>query len=63
MTAEAESRYRQLMGDAPFDRQDAALAARCPRCWAPPGLPHSPLCPDHVEQEQAGPADDQEPLF
>ncbi|MCR4338799.1 MAG: hypothetical protein NUW01_02815 [Gemmatimonadaceae bacterium] len=56
--------YRQEVGEDAAARQQAeADAGRCFYCWAPPEQPHTFLCPNRPEDEEATPPSQDEGLF
>lgn len=51
----AADRYRDEVGDAALERQQAARAAgRCDYCWADPDQPHTSVCPHAPVDDLAG---------
>lgn len=56
--------YRGELGDDALKRQLAeAERGRCFYCWAPPGQPHTFLCSNRPEDEEAAASTQEEGLF
>lgn len=55
-------RYAEAVGAEALARQQAE-ADRCSYCWAPPGEPHHPICPNRDPEDEAAPPGQDEALF
>jgi hypothetical protein len=59
-----EDRYASEVGLGALERQKTeAESGRCSYCWAPPGEPHTTLCPNRPEDEEPAVPSQDEALF
>lgn len=62
MIKDVEKMYAREVGETALERQKRH-ADNCSYCWSAPGEPHTSLCPNRPEEEEAAILTQEEGLF